>query len=82
MALSGKDVVVVTDGHIRVGILTRSDLWPAGRRLAGDVRVDQVLTWELVRVRPDDDAPRTLRRYRDAAWRSVLRRHPARKENR
>jgi hypothetical protein len=33
-----------------------------------------VLSWELVLLRPDCDADHTLRRYRDAAWASFVRR--------
>jgi predicted transcriptional regulator len=68
---------VVFDGDRPVGVITLADL--AGRSGHGAeplARVGDLMTHECVAIEPTADEEETLRRYRTAAWRSLLRRHP------
>jgi hypothetical protein len=64
--------LVVTDGGAPLGVVTRGAL--AGAEPGGHVA--DVMDYEVVRIDRCAGERRTLRAFRDAAWRSLHRRHP------
>ena len=77
---TGQRVVLVTSGHLPVGVITKGALWGAGGvGPRADARVQDVMHLELIRIAPDTDVKHTLRRYEDAGWSSLYRRRPARR---
>jgi CBS domain-containing protein len=64
--------LVVTDDGIPVGAVTRDAL--LGARPGSHVA--EVMDYEVVRLDRCAGERRTLRAFRDAAWRSLHRRHP------
>ena len=82
MCQTGQRVVLVTSGHAPVGVITKGELWGAGGvGPRADARVQDVMHLELVRIAPDTDVNRTLRRYADAGWSSLYRRRPGRRSD-
>lgn len=77
MAHTGQAMLIVTDEGHPVGIVTGRDLCGENGRVARrDSRVDDVLTWELVKIGSSADVLTTLNTYTDAAWASLHRRGP------
>jgi hypothetical protein len=77
MARTGQAMLIVTDDGHPIGVVTGRDLCGKNGRVARrGSRVDDVLTWELVRVGSSADVLTTLNIYTDAAWASLYRRGP------
>lgn len=64
--------LVVTDHGVPLGIVTRDALAEAGPA----THVAEVMDYEVVHLDRHAGELRTLRAFRDAAWRSLHRRHP------
>jgi hypothetical protein len=76
---TGQSVLVVTNGAEAVGIITEAELWAGGGGPRGNATLNDILVWELVKMRSDADVEQTLRRYRNSAWASLFRRRPGRR---
>jgi hypothetical protein len=77
LAAHHQTAVVVTDHGAPVGVVTLGALTGCGMAPPGpDVRVADLMDYEVVRIDPRAGERDTLHRYRDAAWESLRRRHP------
>jgi hypothetical protein len=70
---SGVAAALVVDPVGVVGVVT-ADGVASGSHAPNQPLLD-FMTFEVVRIDPDDDWPTTVRRYQEAATRSVVRRH-------
>jgi CBS domain-containing protein len=83
LAAAGSEAAVVIDQDRPVGVVTGAAL--AGHRgtlPAPNTPIGDVMDLEVVSIEPDADEHETLVAYQDAAWRSLLRRHPLRRYDR
>jgi CBS domain-containing protein len=75
---AGATAAVVLEGVEPIGVITLQDLAGApGHVAAPDALAIDVMGHECVRIDPGACCEETLRRYQQAAWESLYRRHPA-----
>jgi predicted transcriptional regulator len=75
---AGATAAVVLQGVEPIGVITLQDLaGEPGHVAAPDALVTDLMSHECVRIDPGACCEETLRRYQQAAWESLYRRHPS-----